>query len=108
MDVEALTGWFAGRIPDDWFEGPPEIELDRDEIMVIGHLPSPDVGDAAEGVREGAERSRIEGWREETRAKRIEIASEAEHRFRRKVSWGATCGETRSLFTTFSAPVMTR
>ena len=43
-----------------------------------------------------------------TRAKRIEIASEAERRFRRKVSWGAECGETRGLFTTFGAPVMTR
>jgi len=36
------------------------------------------------------------------------IAREAEHRFRRKVSWGAVCGDERELFTTLSIPVMTR
>ncbi|MDQ1442811.1 MAG: hypothetical protein QOG97_3039, partial [Acidimicrobiaceae bacterium] len=30
------------------------------------------------------------------------------HRFRRRVSWGATCGDTTQYFTTASAPVMTR
>ncbi|HEX8628069.1 MAG TPA: hypothetical protein VF755_07850, partial [Catenuloplanes sp.] len=29
-------------------------------------------------------------------------------RYRRKVSWGAACGDTRDLFTHLSAPVMTR
>lgn len=107
MKTEELAGWFAGRMPDDWFEGRPEVTVDRDEILVVGRLPAPDVGDS-EAARSAAETSRIEAWREETRAKRIEIASEAERRFRRKVSWGAECGETRGLFTTFAAPVMTR
>ena len=39
---------------------------------------------------------------------RIEIAREAEHKFRRKVSWGVTCAGTEELFTTLSVPVMTR
>ena len=107
MDSEELAGWFAGRMPDGWFEGPPEVTVDREEILLVGRLSAPDAGDS-ETARSAAEASRIEGWREETRGKRMEIAGEAERRFRRKVSWGAECGETRSLFTTFGAPVMTR
>src|SRR4029453_6222171 len=36
------------------------------------------------------------------------IAQEGEHRYGRKVAWGAVAGDTRQLFTTLSAPVMTR
>ena len=32
-----LQGWFAGRLPDGWFTGPPTVDHDRDEIVVIGH-----------------------------------------------------------------------
>lgn len=35
------AAWFAGRVPDDWFEGPIEVRVDRDEIVVIGTLPAP-------------------------------------------------------------------
>lgn len=38
----------------------------------------------------------------------MRIAEEAQHRFGRKVSWGATCGDTRVSFTTLSVPAMTR
>ena len=38
---EQIRGWFTGRLPDDWFEGAPEILVDREEITVIGHLPGP-------------------------------------------------------------------
>jgi hypothetical protein len=38
----------------------------------------------------------------------MRIAREAEHHFGRKVAWGATCGETRAVFTSLSVPVMTR
>jgi hypothetical protein len=38
----------------------------------------------------------------------MRLADEAEHRFGRKVAWGAEVGETRQLFTTLSVPVMTR
>jgi hypothetical protein len=38
----------------------------------------------------------------------MEVAREAEHKFRRKVSWGVRCGETTESFTTLSVPVMTR
>lgn len=107
-DDEKLSGWFAGRIPDGWFEDAPKVTVDRDEIVIVGRLAAPDVGDATEVARREAELSRIEGWREETRPTRMQIAGEAERRFRLKVSWGAQCGDTRRLFTTLAAPVMTR
>ena len=50
----------------------------------------------------------IQADREETRSRRIEIAREAEHKFRRKVSWGVTCADVTEMFTTLSVPVMTR
>ena len=103
-----LQGWFAGRLPDGWFTGPPAVDHDRDEIVVIGTLPEPDTGDADDETRAAARRARIQGFREDTRALRMRIADEAEARFARKVAWGARCGDEEELFTTLSVPVMTR
>jgi hypothetical protein len=103
-----LQGWFAGRLPDGWFAGPPEVTHDRDEIVVIGALPDPDTGDADDETRATARRARIQGFREDTRVLRMRIADEAEGRFARKVAWGARCGAEEELFTTLSVPVMTR
>jgi hypothetical protein len=101
--------WITGALPDDWFTGAPEVVVDRDEILVVGTLAAPRI-DAAmtDAERAAAERGRISSFREETRERRIRIAQQVEHRYRRKVSWGVACGETRELFTTHSAPVMTR
>jgi hypothetical protein len=105
--VKKLTAWLEGRIPDDWFEGAPELTADRDEILIVGRLP--DVAtDASEDERAEGVAGRINRWREETREKRIRIALETEHRFGRKVSWGVEIGDERKLFTTLSTPVMTR
>jgi hypothetical protein len=107
--MEELSGWFAGRIPDDWFEGPPTVTSDREEIMVVGKLPKPDLAsDATDEAREAALAARISGFREDTRGRRMRIADEAQRRFSRKVSWGATCGELSASFTTLSVPAMTR
>ncbi len=38
----------------------------------------------------------------------MRIADEAQHRFGRKVSWGASCGDQTVWFTTLAAPAMTR
>jgi hypothetical protein len=27
--IDELRGWFAGRIPDDWFTAAPEVTVDR-------------------------------------------------------------------------------
>jgi hypothetical protein len=104
-----VQAWFAGRLPDGWFAGPPTVTADREEILVVGALPVPDVGgDADEDAATVACRARIRGFREDTRGARMRIADEAEMLWGRKVSWGAECGETRELFTTQSVPVMSR
>ncbi|GIU97950.1 MAG: hypothetical protein KatS3mg013_1753 [Actinomycetota bacterium] len=108
-ELEQIRGWFAGRLPDDWFTGPPEIEADRDEILVVGPLPEPELGaDATDEARAVAIEARVQGFRDDTRARRIRIAQQAERRFGRAVSWGVTCAGRRVLFTTLSVPTMTR
>jgi hypothetical protein len=106
-----VRAWFTARLPDDWFTAAPDIQVDREEITIIGTLADP-AGDSAAGgseaERAAAAAGRIRRFREETRTRRVEIAREAEHRFRRKVSWGVTCGPLTEMFTTLSVPVMTR
>jgi hypothetical protein len=105
-----LRGWFTGRLPGDWYVEPPVIQVDREEVTIVGTLPEPTLTDSegSDAEREAAAEGRIRRFREETRSRRIEIAREAEHKFRRKVSWGATCAGITEMFTTFSVPVMTR
>jgi len=106
--ADDAPAWFAGRLPDGWFEGPPEVSVDRDEIVVVGRLSPVTVETDDPAAVAAAETGRISRFREGTRDARIEIAREAEHKYGRKVAWGAQVGDTRQLFTTLSAPVMTR
>lgn len=110
--VTALAGWLAGRLPDDWFEGAPTVTVDRDEILIVGRVPAPEVpdgdGDDGGASRSAAEAGRITRFREETREERMAIAREAEHHFGRNVAWGAESGSTSVVFTNLSVPVMTR
>ncbi len=113
-----IQAWFAGRLPDEWFTTPAEVIVDREEITIVGNLTAPegspadsgnDDSDAStDGAKRAAAEGRIKRFREQTREQRIEIAREAERRFRRKVAWGARCGEVDEMFTTLSVPVMTR
>ncbi|WP_236789291.1 hypothetical protein [Amycolatopsis sp. GM8] len=106
--AEDAAGWFAGRLPDGWFTGAPELTVDREEILVVGELPPLTDEFADDAARAAAESGRISRFREDTRDQRIEIARQAEHRYQRKVAWGAKIGDTQELFTTLSVPVMTR
>lgn len=106
--MQDVLAWFSGRLPDGWFEGPPEVSADRDEVLVVGRLAVPDTGDADDDGRRAAYAARIEGFRDDTRAARMRVADAAEHRFGRKVAWGAECGDVRAVFTNLSVPVMTR
>jgi hypothetical protein len=106
---ENITAWFRGRIPDGWYCEPVTVRIDRDEILVTGTLPRPDLGDdLGPDGQAVALASRIGAHREDSREQRMAVAREAEHRFERKVSWGARCGDVETLFTTAGVPVMTR
>jgi hypothetical protein len=109
-DQEQVTAWVRGRLPEGWFTEPAEVSVDRDEIVIVGRLALPEGVTAETPAAEAKEAAvgRISRFREETREERITIAREAEHRFERKVAWGAASGETRALFTHIAAPVMTR
>jgi len=106
---EDIQAWFASRIPQGWFTSAPEVIADGEEILVVGTLPDVELsaGTSEEG-REAARLARIGRFREETREERVKIALEAERHFRRKVGWGARCGDLTRVFTTMSLPVMTR
>src|SRR3954452_5474319 len=98
VSQEEVQGWFAGRLPAGRFTGAPEVSVDREEILVVGTLPDPEVPkDAAPEVVASAREARIDGFREDTREQRMRIADEAQHRFGLLVSWGASTGDVRKL-----------
>jgi hypothetical protein len=105
-----VAAWFAERLPVEWTAtATPEVTVDREEITVILTLPGLELAaDASDAERAEAAAGRIARFRADTRGRRIEIAREAEHRFRRKVAWGVVVGERRELFTHLAVPVMTR
>lgn len=106
---QELRGWFTGRLPQEWFDGPPEVSVDREEVLVVGLLPTLALAsEAIEAERAAAQAGQVREFRERTRGERMRIAGEAQHAFGRAVSWGARAGDRRELFTTVSAPVMTR
>ena len=107
--TDDASAFIRGALPDDWFTGAPDVSIDRDEIIIVGTLPAPTLDDGAtDADRAAAEQGRVAAFRESTRERRIQIARQLEHRYQRKVAWGAIVGDTHELFTTHSAPVMTR
>ena len=107
-DASGAAEWFAGRLPETWFDGDPTVVVDREEITVIGKLAEPDSKEESEARVEG----RVSRFREVTRSERMNIADEAQDRYGRKVSWGVEVGSQtgteRILFTHIAVPVMTR
>lgn len=108
-DATDAADWFAGRMPEDWFAGDPQVVVDREEITVIGRLP--EGADSSES--EARASGRAARFREQTRTERMRIADEAEARYGRKVAWGVEIAATgaapeRILFTHMAVPVMTR
>ncbi|HEY1738574.1 MAG TPA: hypothetical protein VGI86_07680, partial [Acidimicrobiia bacterium] len=75
--MQGTSEFLAKALPKDWFTEVPEVRCDRDELLVIGRLP--------EGVNPAE-------FRENTRAARMGIASLAEAKFGRRVSWGVRGG----------------
>ncbi|HEY3834268.1 MAG TPA: hypothetical protein VGO03_18400 [Acidimicrobiia bacterium] len=92
--MQQMSEFLAKAMPKEWFTESPEVRCDREEMVVVGRLP--------EGV------DPIE-FRENTRPARMGIASLAEAKFGRKVSWGVRQeGDEVLLFTHLNVPVMTR
>jgi hypothetical protein len=100
VEVDKISGWFAGRLPDGWFTGAPSVTVDEKQVLVVGTLEAPSLdAEASAEVKAGAEAGRIARFREGTRGWRIEIAREAERQFKLPVTWGATSGGTTITFT---------
>ena len=106
-ESDEIKGWVAGRVPADWYQGAPEVTVDREEIVVIGALKEAKV-EGNEDAQKAAAAGRVKQHREDTREKRMQISNEAEHRFERPISWGVKIGDKTFLFTHLSIPVMTR
>lgn len=100
-DAGDAEHWFLGRLPDTWYDGAITVEVDREEIVVVGELSVPD---STAATVEG----RIARFREDTRGDRMRIADEAEARYGRKVAWGVVVDGETTLFTHLAVPVMTR
>ncbi|MGW4245993.1 hypothetical protein [Nocardia sp. NPDC004722] len=115
-DASDAADWFAGRLPADWFTGPATLEIDRDEIVVVGELPlpaaeptdAPPADAPAAGIPQATRDGVIARFRETTRPARMQIAQEAQARYGRNVAWGITVDGERIMFTHLAIPVMTR
>jgi hypothetical protein len=104
-----IKSWFERRVPADWFSGELDVTTDRDEILVTGALPDPEIPEGAEDdTVELARAETIQQFRAATREERMSIADEAQTLFVRKVSWGAGSADRRVLFTHLGVPVMGR
>lgn len=82
-DASGAAEWFAGRLPEDWFDGDPTVIVDREEITVIGKLPGLESPEEESAARASG---RVSRFRDETRPERMTIADEAQNRYGRKVS----------------------
>jgi hypothetical protein len=106
MPSSQIAAWLLRVLPESWFVAPPELLVDREEIIVVGRIPEP--ADAVGEARAARCESAIGRFRRETRDDRVSIARAAERQFGRPLSWGAECGEVRVLFTALTVPAMTR
>ncbi len=106
---DEVAKWFTAHLPADLYDGPLQVRVDREEVLLVGPVAEPDIDEAiSDALRAAACAAAVHRFREVTREVRTKAAVEAEHLFGRKVSWGATCGPVRVLFTSLSVPVMTR
>jgi len=96
-DHTKLEELISPMIPGGWFEGPPGLTVDNDEILIVGTLAAGGPGDGDPGA-----------FREATRAARMEIADRVQPATGRSVAWGVTTGDATTVFTSLGVPVMTR
>jgi hypothetical protein len=100
MREDELLSLITRRLPPDLVVAPPELRRYSDELVLVLQL------DASGGA--GEPEDQIARRRGETRALRMEIARELERATGLPVAWGMRVGDREVLFTTRTAPVMTR
>jgi hypothetical protein len=109
VNISELQAWLQERAPASLLAGPPEITMYEDEVLILLPIAAVGLDTAPEGQeRREAERRLIAQRREETRPWRMKLARELQARLGRAVAWGMRAGESETLFTTRSVPVMTR
>lgn len=101
MREDDLVAFLARRLPPELAAAPPEVRAYPDELVLVLNVQAP------AGDTESA-RALIARRREETRSLRMEIARELERATGLSVGWGMRAGAVEELFTTRTAPVMTR
>ena len=107
MNNQELQTWLQSRLPPELLAAPPEPHFYEDELVIVLHSPAPP-GEPADQERREAERRLIDDLRARTRPLRIRLAREIQAAVGLPVAWGVRAGETEELFTSRSAPVMTR
>ena len=93
--ADDAAAWFAGRLPDDWFTGAPSVDVDREEITVVGELAAPEGSDdtaAAEGADQPFPRGHPRRAHGDRRRGTAPVRAQ-------RGPGAASIGETRVLFT---------
>ena len=96
-ELQMLEELVSPMVPGGWFDGPPRLTVDDDEILIVGTL--------SEG---GPGAGSPDAFREATRAARMEIADRVQPATGRSVAWGVSVGDTTTVYTSLGVPVMTR
>lgn len=99
MRDDDLQTLLTRRLPPDLLARPPEIRRYPDELVLVLQLDAATPEEAP---------TLIARRRAESRAIRIELARELERATGLPVAWGMRAGSLETLFTTRTAPVMTR
>lgn len=109
MNITEAARWVHEQMPAELLSGPPELSAYDDEVVVLLPIALPALPeDLPAEARRRAEYQLIAQRREETRPLRMRLARDLQKRLGLAVAWGMRAGESEALFTTRSAPVMTR
>lgn len=100
MREDEIAAFLARRLPPELAAAPPVLRRYPDELVLLLQIAPPTDGEPAQAL--------IARRREESRALRVELAREIERASGLPVAWGMRVGEVEALFTTRTAPVMTR
>ena len=97
MQSEEITAWLTKQLPPELQIAEPEIRGYDDELVIVLTIDEAEESGAA-----------ITRQRELSRGLRMQLANELQARLGLPVSWGMRSGDQEVLFTTRTAPVMTR